>query len=307
MNEQRYRRTEAAFWASLGLEPTETFVELRATGTPVRVLEVGEGPPTLFVHGATAGATSWATLAAALPERRCILVDRPGVALSPVPPPMSDFADFDRVSRRVVSEVLDGLGVDQADLVVTSLGASVGFRSVAAAPERVRRIVALGYCFGAPAGDWPLMMRMTGLRRLGSAMTRIPPSKAMVRTMLGQLGLKDAIKAGRFSSEAIDWFQSLVRDTDTMRNELAIYPPMIDVRRGLVPEAEIPDSVIQAVQHPVHFLWGTADPFGGTEVAQRFTARFADADLHLIEGAGHAPWMDDGPGCATRMASFFDG
>ena len=73
---------------------------------------------------------------------------------------------------------------------------------------------------------------------------------------------------------------------------------------GLVPEAEIPDSVIARVTHPVQFLWGTADPFGGTEVAQRFTARFADADLHLLPGAGHAPWMDDPSGCATRIASF---
>ena len=305
MDHARYREAEAAFWASLSVDPAERFVELASTGTPIRVLEVGEGPPTLFVHGASAGATSWATLAATLPDRRCIMIDRPGVALSPAPPPMTEFTEFDRVSRRFVADVLDGLGIEQVDLVVTSLGASIGFRSVAAAPERVRRIVALGYCFGAPAEDWPLMMRMTGLRRLSLAMTRIPPSRGMVRAMLGQLGLKDAIKTGRFSAEAIDWFHSLVRDTDTMGNELLVYPPMIDVRRGLVAEAEIPDDVVDAVTHPVRFLWGTADPFGGTEVAQRFTARFTDGDLHLIEGAGHAPWMDDGPGCATLMQSFW--
>lgn len=306
MNEQRYREAEAAFWASLSLAPTETFVELASTGTPVRVLEVGEGPATLFIHGATAGATSWATLAATLPNRRCLLIDRPGVALSPIPPPMTEFADFDLASRQLVAEVLDGLGVDQADLVVTSLGASIGFRSVAAAPERVRRIVALAYCFGAPAGDWPLMMRMAGLRRVSKAMTRIPPSRGMVKATLGQLGLKDAIATGRFSSEAIDWFRSLVRDTDTMRNELTVYPPMIDFRRGLVSEAEIPDAVIGRVTHPVQFLWGTADPFGGPDVARRFSDRFADAELHLLEGAGHAPWMDDGPRCAALMESFLD-
>ena len=303
MNEGRYREAESAFWASLGVEPSERFVDLPSTGTPVRVLEVGEGPPTVFVHGATAGATSWATLAAALPERRCILIDRPGVALSPVPPPMTEFDQFDAAARRLVPEVLDGLDVEQADLVVTSLGASIGFRSVAAAPERVRRIVALGYCFGAPATDWPLMMRMTAMRRLGKVMSRIPPSKAMVRSMLGQLGLKEAIAEGRFSAEAIAWFQALLRDTDTMRNEITIYPPMIDLRTGLVAEAEIPQTVIDAVSHPVQFVWGTADPFGGADVADRFTARFADADLHLIEGAGHAPWMDDGPRCADLLRS----
>ncbi|MEM7286091.1 MAG: alpha/beta hydrolase [Actinomycetota bacterium] len=301
MNEERYREAEASFWSSLSLEPTERFVHLDSTGSPVRVLEVGEGTPTLFVHGATAGATSWATLAAALPERRCILVDRPGVALSPAPPPMTEFADFDAAARRLVPEILDGVGVDEADLVVTSLGASIGLRSVAAAPARVRRICALGYCFGAPAEGWPLMMRMTGMRRTSLAMTRIPPSKGMVKAMLGQLGLRDAIRAGRFSAEAIAWFQSLVRDTDTMRNELTVYPPMVELRRGLAAEAELPQAVVDAVSHPVLFLWGTADPFGGADVARRFTSRFAHADLRLIEGAGHAPWMDDGPGCAELI------
>ncbi len=307
MNEARYRAAEAAFWSSLSLEPAERFVDLASTGTPVRVLEVGEGSPTLFVHGASAGATSWAPLAAVLPHRRCILIDRPGVALSPAPPPMPTFADFDRMARLLVAEVLDALDVDQADLVVTSLGASIGFRSVAATPERVHRIVALGYCVGAPATDWPLMMRMTALRRLGLAMTHIPPSKAMVRSMLGQLGLKEAIRAGRFSAEAIDWFQSLIRDTDTMRNEITVYPPMVELRRGLAAEAEMPQDVIDGIPHPVQFLWGTADPFGGADVAQRFTARFADADLQLLDGAGHAPWMDDGPGCADLMERFFTG
>lgn len=305
MNHTRYREAEAAFWRSLSLEPVERFVDLRCTGTPVRVLEVGHGPATVFVHGATAGATSWATLAAALPDRRCILIDRPGVGLSPAPAPMTDVASFARVSGQLVPDVLDGMDLEAADLVVTSLGAWIGLRSAAAAPDRFGRIVSLGYPVGAPAGRWPLMMRLTGFRRLSSVMSRIPPSRAMVKAMLGQMGLKDAIATGRFSSEAVDWFRSLLRDTHTMRNELSVYPPIVEVRRGLAVEAEMPDDVIDRVTHPVLFLWGTADPFGGAEVARRFCARFADADLRLIEGAGHAPWMDDGPGCAALMQAFW--
>ena len=71
---------------------------------------------------------------------------------------------------------------------------------------------------------------------------------------------------------------------------------------GLVPQERFVE--LASTGTPVRVLWGTADPFGGTQVAQRFTARFADADLHLLPGAGHAPWMDDPSGCATRIASF---
>ncbi len=49
----------------------------------MRVLEVGEGVPVLFVHGASSGGSSWAPLVACLSGFRCILLDRPGFGLSP--------------------------------------------------------------------------------------------------------------------------------------------------------------------------------------------------------------------------------
>ena len=52
----------------------------------LRVQELGDGPPILFIHGANTSGTSWATLAAKLPSFRCLLLDRPGTGLSPALP-----------------------------------------------------------------------------------------------------------------------------------------------------------------------------------------------------------------------------
>ena len=81
--ESRYREAERALWDSLGVEPKEGWLRLPSLDTDVRVLELGVGPPVLFIHGGSTSGTSWADLAAALPEFRCILLDRPGAALSP--------------------------------------------------------------------------------------------------------------------------------------------------------------------------------------------------------------------------------
>ena len=81
-NETRYRQAEERLWQSFGLRPTEQRVRLARIGVTVRVQEIGQGPPILFVHGGSICGTSWAPLVARLSGFRCLLLDRPGCGLS---------------------------------------------------------------------------------------------------------------------------------------------------------------------------------------------------------------------------------
>ena len=56
---------ERALWSRSGITPAEHRVKLPA-GNEVRVQEVGEGPPVVFIHGAAVAGSSWALLANAL-------------------------------------------------------------------------------------------------------------------------------------------------------------------------------------------------------------------------------------------------
>jgi len=58
MDEQRYRRAELALWEAVGAQPAERRVRLERTSALVRIQEVGEGEPVVFVHGASNGGTS---------------------------------------------------------------------------------------------------------------------------------------------------------------------------------------------------------------------------------------------------------
>lgn len=82
MNEARYRVAERRLWESKGVTPTERRLHLTRNGVDVRVLEAGNGPPVLFVHGGNVSGSSWAALVARLPGFRCIVLDRPGCGLS---------------------------------------------------------------------------------------------------------------------------------------------------------------------------------------------------------------------------------
>jgi pimeloyl-ACP methyl ester carboxylesterase len=105
----------------------------------------------------------------------------------------------------------------------------------------------------------------------------------------------------------IDWFLSVLRDTDTMKNELRSSPKVITPIRGLDPRMLLPSELLSRVTMPVLFLWGDEDPNGGEAVARSFVTRFPRAQLEVIPGAGHAPWIDELDLCAGRTQAFLAG
>jgi pimeloyl-ACP methyl ester carboxylesterase len=294
VNEERYRAAEARLWEHEGVGTEERWLDLRSSGTRVRVQVVGDGPPVLFVHGAGIGGTSWAPLVARLEGWRRLVLDRPGCGLSS--PPKGRFADaaaYAAYAGSLLTDVLDGLGLDTADLVSSSLGGYVALRTAAAHPDRIGRIVQCGWTVGAPIEHTPVLMRvMSGLPRLGRLMTALPVSEGMTRAMLRQAGLADALAAGRVPQETVDWWRALLNHTGTMRNELATAPPVIHPLRGVNDSLLLPDELLRQVTAPVTFIWGTEDPFGGRQVARPFAERLPHARLELVPG-GHAVWIDD--------------
>lgn len=304
MNEERYRRAERALWESFRAQPTERQVRLDRTGADVRLQEVGTGEPVVFVHGASNGGTSWASLASKLSTYRCVLVDRPGCGLSPrLDRPLTDMAALGAFADDLVVDILDALGVESAHLVGTSFGGYFVLRAAAAHPQRIRRLVALSWSFGAPSKSTPFVMRVAmqpALRRLA---TSIPVNERMARAMLKQIGLKGAVESGTFGPREMAWFLSLLRDTDTMRNEIDAAPRMATLR-GFNDETLLDASLLARVKSETYFLWGADDPMGGADIAGRFAAQLPNARLELMAGAGHAPWMDDAAHVAERVDAF---
>jgi pimeloyl-ACP methyl ester carboxylesterase len=91
----------------------------------------------------------------------------------------------------------------------------------------------------------------------------------------------------------LDWFLSMLRDTDTMRNETSSLPRVMTFWRGMNDSVLLSSSLLERVTVPTYFLWGDADPFGGADTARGFAAHFPDHELEVMPGAGHAVWMDD--------------
>ena len=306
--EARYRASEERLWRSLGVLPSERFVDLRRIGNRVRVQELGDGPPVLFIHGASTCGTSWASLAALLPQFRCFLLDRPGSGLSdPLTRPIRTVDDLVALADTLVIDVLDALDLEGADLVTTSFGGFFGLRAALIAPQRVGRVVEFGWTAGARPGRLPLPLRLGSTPPLGGLLSRLPTNDASVRQLLKGIGLKEAVEAGRVSTEAIRCYGSLLRETDTMRNDVAIGGRFLSPARRGDPRLVLPPADRARIRTPIAFVWGDRDPFGGAEIAREFVAGFPNASLEVLAGVGHAPWMDDAPRAAAAVRAFLAG
>jgi pimeloyl-ACP methyl ester carboxylesterase len=300
-DEARYVEIERRFWRSVGLSPTEHRVHLEHSDVDVRVQELGEGPPILFLHGASNSGTSWADLVGRLDGFRCLMLDRPGCGLSgPLPSAFESVDELARYSDTLVVEVLDAMGLESADVVATSYGGYAALRGAAAYPERIRRVVIFGWMMGAGNPAFPMFMRLANTP-LGRLLSKLPANERMVRSMFKRIGLRGALETGRVSQDLVDCYVSLLRDTDTMHNELEIGRWTMNWQ-GLNEDIVLSREFLSQIETPIQFLWGEDDPFGSPEAARAFVRQIPNARLEIMPGAGHAVWLDD-PDHAAHVTS----
>ncbi len=126
--------------------------------TPLNVIELGEGPPLVFVHGLSG---SWPNWLEQLPvfavDHRVIALDLPGFGRSPMPAEEISISGY----ARTLDALLGKLGVDAAAVVGNSMGGFVSAELAINYPQRVERLVLVSAAGLSTYGD------PRGLRALG--------------------------------------------------------------------------------------------------------------------------------------------
>lgn len=301
MDEQAYRDAEAKLWDSLGRQPAERQVVLPRLGVRVRVQEVGEGEPVLYLHGGPSSGSVWAPMAAHLDGFRSLLLDRPGTGLSE--PMRVDATNATEVADLFVGDVLDALGLERAHVVASSLGGWLALRSAAAAPERFDRMVQMACPAGAPGMAMPPFIKAATTPGLGRLIAALPPNPRASRMTLRQIGHRKSLDAGRIPQVFHDWSLALQRHTSTTRNELRLLA-QAGSPLGWAPLLLLTEDLLARVETPTYFWWGADDTFGGEKCARRLVEMLPDARLEMVPDAGHLPWLDD-PARAARAVGAF--
>jgi len=297
-DKERFLAAEQTLLTAEGVDSTSRRIELARSNTAVRVQEAGasDGPPIVFVPGVMTGGAVFARLVARLPEFRCIMLDRPGVALNPrLDPPPQTLADHERLGDDLLVDVLDGLGLQRSHVVSTSLGGWTTVRSMAAHPERFISHVGLAFQVGATIEKLPLSMRMPVIDWM--IPNRVPATPRIVRAMMKSAGMRSAVDSGKFSEELASWLVAMFSSTDTFGNETRD-------NADLIKNPHSPE-LLASVNVPVHLFWGADDIFSSEKSARSFAEALPNATLQMVPNAGHAPWIDEPDLAAAAVRQHF--
>jgi pimeloyl-ACP methyl ester carboxylesterase len=107
-------------------------------GQPVNVIELGEGPPVVFVHGLSGSWPNWLEqLPVFAASHRVVTFDLPGFGHSPMPSERISISGY----ARLLDRLLGTLEIDAAAVVGNSMGGFISAELAIRFPQRVERLV----------------------------------------------------------------------------------------------------------------------------------------------------------------------
>jgi 2-hydroxy-6-oxonona-2,4-dienedioate hydrolase len=280
----------------------ERWVTIPSFGTRVRVLEHGEGPPVLFVHGGPNAGSTWAPVVGRAHGLRALVLDRPGCGLSDPLPRIGGATELWQAMVDTQTAVITELVGGPVDVVGSSFGGGCALHLALNRPDLVRRLV----LEGAPAVEGlhiNMTLRMLATGPVGRFIARQRATLADLRRTFRQLGHAALVDAGWPGGPDLNWALSMMNDTATMANDVALVQRVANWR-GFRTEWLFPVGGLASVSASTLWLWGGNDPFGTVELGRSWAERMPEANFEAIEGAGHLPWLDDPAWHAARIAAF---
>jgi 2-hydroxymuconate-semialdehyde hydrolase len=253
--------------------PTTRFVDI--AGTSTALLEVGDGPPLLLLHGGIeCGGAMWAPVVARLAEcHRVVAPDLPGLGES---------APFDRLDTeafgRWLTGVTDETGINRATVVAHSLTGGLAARAATRAHPSIERLVV----YAAPAvGPYRMPLR---LRYVAVRFAIRPTARNAER--FDRFALLDLDDTRRRDP---DWYDAFAAYTMSRAREPHVKSTM---RRLIASETKpIVDADLARIDIPVTLLWGRHDRMVPLAVGEAAAARY-DWPLRVVEDAAHAPHIE---------------
>ena len=268
----------------------------RPSGHRVHVVETGDGPPVVHLHGTNTSSLSHLMLPGRTPGIRSYLVDRPGCGLSD--PESFRRERFREHAVEFVGDMLDALSLDAAHLVGASGGGIWATWYCLAHPERVRGLVLLGSVPTLPGGRVPLPLRLAATPGIGDLMVRaVKPGRRMLLEMMASVGEAETIVRHP------DLLESLVagaRDPVAARANLAELRALISPL-GFRTSMRLSREELRRLAVPTLMIWGDRDPVVPLVHARAVAAEIPHVRLEELP-AGHVPQL----GNADRVAALLE-
>jgi haloalkane dehalogenase len=245
-------------------------------------------PAALFLHGYPTSSYLWRNVlpAAAVAGYRALAPDLPGFGDSP--------ADLPGTWERQIGHVerfRQALGLDRLVLGVHDWGGLIGLRWACDHPDAVAALVITDTGF-FPDGRWHGMAKslrtegegeqiLANLNRdlFGAAMRHVSPG---------------------LPHDVVDEFWKAYGDERRRQSQLDLY------RSGDFSKLDAYDGKLAGLGVPAVIVWGAEDEFAPVGGAYRFQKQLPEANLVVLDNAGHYVMEDDPVRVAAEIRKFLE-
>ena len=247
----------------------------------------GDGVPVVYCHGNPTHGEDWLPFM----ERSgpSIAIDMPGWGRSGRPDPAR--FDYSMLGLSALLErCLDELGVTQRKLVVHDWGA-LALIGAQRRPKLVEKLVVIDAVPLLPGYRWHWVAQLWRRRPIGEFLNRTT-TKASLATLLRQARGDRSPMPPEFVDLIWDRW-----DKGTQQAILTLYRHADPARLAAA------GADLGRLACPSLVVWGDRDIYLPTKFARDYATVLPDAELDLVEGAGHWPWIDD-PSVIDRVLNF---
>ncbi len=247
-------------------------------GIELEMFEAGEGPPILFLHngGGFEPEAPFVRLLSA--GRRLIAPSHPGFGRSSLP----DWIDSCDDIAYVHLELMDRLGLAQADVIGCSIGGWIAAELATKSPERVRRLV---------------LVCPEGVKVGPSDKLDIPDIYALPHDELERISYHDPERMKVDPSQLTDE-QLAIRVRNWETTALLVWEPYMHnpkLRHRL-----------HRVAAPTLFLRGESDGLVSADYLAAYSRLLPNARLMTIAAAGHSPHLEQPEAFARTVLDFLE-
>ncbi|SDG67087.1 Pimeloyl-ACP methyl ester carboxylesterase [Lentzea fradiae] len=271
-------------------------------GTRLAYREFGEGDPLVVLAGGPGRASEYLeTLGGLDGARRLVVLDNRGTGESDEP--VDPFTYRRDMLVRDVEVLRRHLGLERVDVLGHSAGAGIAMGYAADFPQRVGKLVLLtpalrGVGLSPEQSDWDAhLAARSGEPWFAGAVA------AMERAAAGDRSVATRVEASPLMYARWD-----ERAREHARAELGQWK--YEVAAGYNAEgAFVPGVLRRALAEfggPVLVYACAQDPISPVRRCARLVELFPDAVLHVHEGVGHYPWVEDPGHLVKELVAFLD-
>lgn len=256
-----------------------TLRELVTDQGVLRYHEAGEGPPLLLLHGSGPGVTGWrnyrGNLAVFAEHFRTLVLEFPGFGVSD---PTNQHPMV--AAPTAVLRFLDGLGLQQVDVIGNSMGGIVAAQVAVTHPDRIRRLVTIGgigrNIFSPGPGE--------GIQLLVE-FTEEPTRERLVQWLHSMV-----YDPAMVTEELIEERWAQATDPETLASARRMYGrAAMEARNAAAARSDAPPywAMLHKIQARTLITWGRDDRVSPMDMALLPMRTIPDVELHVFPNCGH--------------------